>query len=88
MATQAVCRLGDLAASPNTESSQNVFVNLKGVHRLRDKWKGHGRGKHRHPITITASKTVFVNSKPVARVTDNTSCGHKIRTGSPNTFSG
>ena len=88
MATQAVCRLGDFAASPNIESSQNVFVNSKGVHRLRDRWQGHGRGRHRHPVTVTASKSVFVYSKLVARVKYIISCAHIIITGSPNTFSG
>ena len=88
MSESNVCRLGDQAGSVNIESSQNVFVNLKGVHLLGQKWRRHGRGRHRHSVTSTASRTVFVNMIPAARVGDNTTCGHNIRTGSPNTFKG
>jgi uncharacterized Zn-binding protein involved in type VI secretion len=88
MAASNICRLGDLAASPNIESSRNVFVNLIGVHRLGEAWSSHGRGRHKSAVTSSASKTVFVNLINVARVGDDTSCGHTISTGSPNTFAG
>ena len=90
MSATPVCRLKDKNTGGSTaiQSSKNVFCNGLGVHLQGQKWTGHGRGKHSHPISRKGSPTVFVNGKPLMRVSDPISCGHKVATGSPNTFCG
>lgn len=90
MSATPVARLKDKNTGGSTarECSQNVFCNGLGVHLQGQKWGGHGRGNHSRPTSIKGSPTVFVNGKPLMRVGDPLSCGHKVATGSPNVVCG
>jgi len=99
---QPVTRLGDKTTGhgpykprPSTGSSLNVKVNNKGVVRLDDTWAPHGgdpayKGDP-HPgqigNTTAASKTVFVNNKPITRIGDAVE-GDTVAAGSANVNAG
>lgn len=95
----AVVRLGDIStghahcypARPNTQASDNVIVNDRGVHRLGDAWAIHGACVAHSPHSGSAnsgSNTVFVNGKPICRIGDSISCGDSMATGSNNVLAG
>ena len=93
---KAVVRLGDSESHScnTTTSSENVFVNGKGVCRVSDK-VCCGLSFPPHPsegIITQGSSTVFVNGKPIARLgdpTSHTACGGgSLEGGSPNVFVG
>lgn len=66
-----------------TGPSQDVFANGLGVER-----QGDPSVPHRHVVNIVSgSDTVFVNSKPIARVGDKIDSGTIIQ-GSPDVFAG
>lgn len=90
----AIVRLNDLGKGhscwppvDNNQASLNVFVNLKGVHRVGDTQLEHCCGDSCHiGVQTTGSPNVFVNSKAVARIGDLFSCTDHNAVGSPNTF--
>lgn len=93
----AATRLGDYCtghdlcpAVPLVESSGDVFVNGLGAGRQGDHYSSHGCIAHAgHQDVIAAgSTTVFVNGKPMARVTDTVSLGGSVRDGSGDVFVG
>lgn len=72
---------------PNATASLDVYINLRGAHRLRDLWQAHCCGPACHgAYQKTGSPDVFVNSRPIARVGDEVSCGTYNMTGSLNVF--
>lgn len=80
----------DFPPRDNIEASSNVFANSLGVHRQGDYWNVHC-----NPVpvchsgfTTSGSSSVFVNSKPIARIGDDISCGSTCAQGSPNVFAG
>jgi uncharacterized Zn-binding protein involved in type VI secretion len=93
---QQVHRLGDVCTGhgcygsrSNVGASADVLANGIGVHRVGDPWSSHCCGPSCHAATqSTGSPTVFVNSRPMARVGDGVSCGSRNQTGSPNVFAG
>ena len=65
--------------------SPNVFVNSIPCGRNSDPYPPHTDGIDTHAGNISGgSSTVFVNSKPIARVGDSVSCGGSVAAGSPN----
>lgn len=75
-----------------TGPSSDVFVNGRGVERKGDPSVQHstksGRSCVPHTVNIAnGSGTVFVNGKPMARVTDSIDLG-SITSGSPDVFAG
>ena len=74
--------------------SEDVFCNTRGVERKGDPAAPHTIPAGSPPVCVphsavinVGSGTVFVNSKPIARIGD--SCdGGNIRTGSDNVFAG
>jgi uncharacterized Zn-binding protein involved in type VI secretion len=89
----AACRLNDSSAGHcfeprgNIQSSQNVFINGLGAHRVSDAWPTHTCGTSSHSsITAKGSPNVFVNGLALARVGDDLDCGDIISQGSPNVF--
>lgn len=94
----AVTRKGDNCTGhgcwpprPSTGASPNVFVNGIAVHRQGDAWAAHTCPTipETHASVLAAgSGTVFVNSKPIARIGDPVACGSNVAAGSPNVFAG
>ena len=93
----AVTRLGDIRTGhkcfpprKNISASSNVIVNSRGWHRKTDKWATHCCGKpcHKNSKTAAGSSSVFVNSKPAARIGDPVACGSACGTGSGNVYCG
>ena len=98
----AVTRFGDSSTTGHGCSgtttvagpSTNVKCNSKGVERKGDPTAGHTIPAGSPPVCIphaafinAGSGTVFVNSKPIARVGDSADSG-AITTGSSNVFAG
>jgi uncharacterized Zn-binding protein involved in type VI secretion len=86
-------RLGDVCTGhgcyggrTNISASGNVLINSRGAHRVGDGWSGHGCGVcPSHGGSQSAgSPSVFVNSKPLARIGDSIDCGSQNSTGSGN----
>jgi uncharacterized Zn-binding protein involved in type VI secretion len=69
---------------------QTVFVNGQPLSVNGSEVSGHPGGKPHSdkPKTANGSSTVFVNNKPVNRVGDADTCGHKRLTGSSDVFVG
>ena len=65
-----------------------VFINNLPAAVDGSEVSGHPGGKPHstHPTTAHGSSNVFINGKPVNRVGDTDSCGHKRLIGSPNVF--
>ena len=93
-----VTRLGDyssvhdkcFAGRPCNESSDNVFVNDIGVHRVGDGWEDHYCAfvQCSGAVTESGSSTVFVNDQAIARIDDKISDGSTIVDGSSDVFAG
>jgi uncharacterized Zn-binding protein involved in type VI secretion len=86
-------RLGDMCTGhgcygqrPNISASGNVLINSRGAHRVGDAWQVHGCSvcSDHAGSQASGSPTVFVNSKPLARIGDSISCGSSNSTGSGN----
>lgn len=94
----AVSRKGDLCTGhgcwpprPSIEGSNNVFINGKPAHRQHDKWDAHtcpSIPETHDSVLADGSHTVFVNRRPLARITDPVACGSFVATGSSNVFAG
>ena len=73
----------------NLDGSKNVFVNSLGWHRKGDGWATHCCGDHCHQSkTALGSSSVFINSRPAARVGDPVHCGSACARGSRNVYCG
>ena len=95
-----VVRLGDICTGhgcwpprSNISASNNVFVNSRGVHRIRDAWGVHckpcGKCSCCHGSKLRrGSSTVFSNNRQVARICDPVACRSLCATGSPNVRAG
>lgn len=92
-----IARLGDLCTGhedfpprENIESSSNVLINGKGVHRQGDAWAVHCNHTPTCHASILAagSSSVFVNGRQIGRIGDPVACGSRIATGSDNVFAG
>lgn len=90
-----VCRLSDICTGHNgypprpcITSSNNVFVNNLGAHRLGDIWNRHRRKRAHKGVLAAGSSTVYVNNKQLGRISDPINCGSFVATGSPNVFAG
>ena len=86
-------RLGDLCTGHgcyggrvNASASGNVMINSKGAHRIGDSWTPHGCAvcPPHGASQSSGSPTVFVNSRPLARIGDAIDCGSQNSTGSSN----
>ena len=83
------------ATTTVTGPSTNVFCNTRGVERKTDPTAAHTIPNSASPpvcvphssVINAGSGTVFVNSKPIARVGDSADSG-AITTGSSNVFAG
>jgi len=71
-------------------TQNTVFVNGLPLSVDGSLVSGHPGGKPHsdNPKTANGSNTVFVDGKPVNRVGDADTCGHKRLTGSPDVFIG
>ena len=83
----AVTRVGDLGVcpipghgvNPMATGSENVFVNGISCHRVERHWSCGA-------ATSIASPNVFVNNRPIARISDISDHGGVIIEGSHNVF--
>lgn len=66
------------------KGAESVFANGKPVGLHVSDITRHGKGKHKKSKTTQGSPSVFVEGSPVLRVGSSTTCGHKIKEGSPN----
>ena len=96
-----VTRKGDLCSGHecfpprnSTSGSQNVFVNGKAAHRQGDSWASHScthpnspHGSH-SSVLASGSKSVYVNSRQLGRISDPIACGSSVATGSENVYAG
>ena len=74
---------------PNTEGSDDVFVNGIPIHRVGDSWPVHVCGDSAHDgVLSNGSSSVSVNGKPVGRIGDMISCGSMVAQGSDDVFAG
>ena len=48
--------------------------------------RGHGPGRHGHPLTANGSPNVFIEYIPVNRLGDPDTCGHPRAAGSPDVY--
>jgi uncharacterized Zn-binding protein involved in type VI secretion len=83
---QPLSRKGDTnqAGGAIVRGAGTVFCNGIPVGLHVSPITGHGRRKHRSPVTTTASPNVFCEGAPVLRVGSGNSCGHSIVKGSQN----
>ncbi len=73
----------------NIQASNNVIVNSLGWHRKGDGWATHCCGPACHSSkTAEGSSSVFINSKPAARIGDPVHCGSACAVGSKNVYCG
>ena len=83
----AIERIGDentgggvvLSTPHSLVSANNKLVSVDG-----SPVSGHGRGRHRSPVTSSGSSNVSINNIPVNRLGDPDTCGHTRAEGSPN----
>ena len=75
---------------PLMTSSEDVIVNNRGCGRRDDLYYLHGCPAHapHSDIIVGGSKTVFVNGRPMARITDPVVIGGSVMEGSENVFCG
>ena len=80
---------GGFSPRSSTKASETVFINGIGAHREGDAWGTHSDGNTSHSSTAGGgSSTVYIEGKPLARVSDPVACGSKIAQGSETVFSG
>lgn len=78
---------GCFPSRPNAQASPNVFVNIRGWHRVTDDWQTHCCGPACHGAVLAeGSPNVFVNSLAAGRIGDQVSCGSLCATGSGNVY--
>ena len=89
----ATTRLGDVCTGhgcfpsrPSVSASTNVFTNSKGQVRVSDSYAVHCCTSCHGGTLATGSPNVFVNSRPIGRISDRISCGSNVAVGSPNVF--
>jgi len=61
----------------NTQSSPDVIINGRGVHREGDAWATHTCDSSHAGVLAAGSATVITNGKQTARVGDPVNCGSK-----------
>lgn len=79
---------GPFGPRPAVSASTNVIINNLGAHRVGDQWAPHCSVSCHDSKQATGASSVFVNSKPLARVGDMIACGSANAQGSPNVFAG
>ena len=93
-----VCRITDKSTydpcgagpRPNNQGSPNVFANFLALHTVSMRWVLHAcpLAYPHGAVTVSGSLSVFVNGRPLSRVTDRISCGSRVMVGSHNVFAG
>ncbi len=89
----AVARLGDICTGhgcfsprPSVEGSGDVFTNQIPTHRMGDGWAVHCCVICHGSVLAAGSPNVFVNNRPIGRLSDPVACGSVVASGSPNVF--